>query len=456
MMALLGTSDAHCLLPLNAPPQERAAVSEAPPMHGPEELALAQIDQGGIKNLLVERITRLGGTVGLTPALRLLRRAMPEARIVVCAKPSSASILRGLSSVDEVIEADLHCRGPIGRMRSWMQTRPTRSRGFDLAIGFSSGLRKRAFVRSIPAANRWFPDVVRFEASRLELPVPTVLSVEDRPVDWALIPQDDVRRPTPRHQAARQVHRIRPILLAAGVDTTVPPLEVALDDGDRARVARVLGLELPEAVRGRPLAVVHVGFYGVRHAHALESAGRRAWTEDNWLEVVRRLHASGHAVALTSGTRSERKLAVQLSADAGKHVAALPPLKVRELAALLERADLYVGVDSGPMHVASAVGTPMVVLFGPTDSRISGPWVDDPGRVRILQIELPCRPCKNHDIDCPENQCMQLIRPDDVLQAVADLLTRKPGTKLGGHSDRGRSGEREVVRSDRTHRAPAR
>ncbi len=81
-------------------------------------------------------------------------------------------------------------------------------------------------------------------------------------------------------------------------------------------------------------------------------------------------------------------------------------------------AHLFFGVDSGPMHMAAAVGVPVVALFGPTDERKWGPWGD--GHI-VITRRLSCYPCKPHK--CPDNDCMKKISVEEALEAVEKKLS---------------------------------
>jgi lipopolysaccharide heptosyltransferase II len=127
--------------------------------------------------------------------------------------------------------------------------------------------------------------------------------------------------------------------------------------------------------------------------------------------------------ACTERSRSERRNAINL---AGK--TSLP-----QLAALLQRADLVISGDSGPMHIAAAVGTPLIAIHGPTDPALTGPVSP---RATILRSAIWCSPCYNakDSADCPffTTQCMKNILPAQVFEvAQAKLKEARPSQKMG-------------------------
>jgi ADP-heptose:LPS heptosyltransferase len=97
---------------------------------------------------------------------------------------------------------------------------------------------------------------------------------------------------------------------------------------------------------------------------------------------------------------------------------------LKELAQLMARASLAVGVDSGPMHMAVALGVPTLQLYGPTDPALYGPW-GDPLRHRFIAAPYPCHPCGRLDFARPGPEggpCMLAISPDTVVQQLSRLL----------------------------------
>ena len=140
-------------------------------------------------------------------------------------------------------------------------------------------------------------------------------------------------------------------------------------------------------------------------------------------KVLHRLQAAGYAVVLTAAPSQDEKTMV----DAIQARLATPAfslsgqLSLKELAALTQAAKLFIGVDSAPMHIAAAVGTPTVALFGPSGDKQWGPW-GVPCRV-VSSCTHPCRPC-GHD-GCGGSKvsdCLVSISVDEVLAAAQELL----------------------------------
>lgn len=187
----------------------------------------------------------------------------------------------------------------------------------------------------------------------------------------------------------------------------------------------------------RPLIVCHVG----------AGTSAKHWPVEHWRELIRRLPADHDARLVLIGSERDRigagdntaqgamlalVVGMQSSAIAKEHSDIddrTGQLTLSQLAAVLERADLFVGADSGPAHLAAAVGTPVVVLFsGTNDPRQWQPWGP---RVEVVRQPVACSPC--HRESCPladDHPCMRGLSPDAVLAAVKQALEAKAATRF--------------------------
>ncbi len=166
------------------------------------------------------------------------------------------------------------------------------------------------------------------------------------------------------------------------------------------------------------------------------NATSRRWEADRYAEVARRLAQEGARVVVFGGP-SERALAARVAGDVALDVAGRTGLPL--LAAGLEACDLLVTNDTGPMHLAAAVGTPTISLWGAGDPVETGPL--GAGHVLLRRAELPCVPCVRNE--CPrrgrgyilpeaERECLRLIEVADVLAAVASQSAQVEREELDG------------------------
>jgi ADP-heptose:LPS heptosyltransferase len=162
--------------------------------------------------------------------------------------------------------------------------------------------------------------------------------------------------------------------------------------------------------------------------HASGGRESKQWHLERFADVGRQLAAEfGATIVLTGSAEDAPKVAAVargLADAATPTINAQGALELVDLAALLERLDLFITGDTGPMHLAAAVGTPVVALFGPSDPRRYGPLID---RQRIVRIDLPCAPCGQVRLP-PERcrghvpDCMDGITSAAVISAARELL----------------------------------
>ncbi|MDX2170609.1 MAG: glycosyltransferase family 9 protein [Deltaproteobacteria bacterium] len=189
----------------------------------------------------------------------------------------------------------------------------------------------------------------------------------------------------------------------------VPPAPIsfglAASAEERARAQALLA-----PLGAAPIAVLYVG---------------STWTSRQWMPAATaalcgRLRERGFGVALVGGQGDVGFADAVIGAGAGRLVNTVGQTKLREIVAIMERATVAIGPDTGPMHIAAAVGTPVVALFGATSPRRSGPWGWDD---LVVRGDAPCAPC--YLPRCPIGHlCMQQITPELVMAHVERALAR--------------------------------
>lgn len=317
----------------------------------------------GTERILVVTKPFIGDTVLAIPLLRNLRRAFPDGRIDVLAAGAAAEVLADCPHVDGFV--------------AWQRPARRRRGGWAglTALGAEAArLRANGYTRAY---------VLKDSPSAALL---MALAGIPRRVGLAKdLNHVFLTRAVPLRQGRHQAELYLDLLRADGL---------AVDDGHNenwagaAATARVDGL-LARLPAGRPRVFL-----------ALEPTdGRRRWPVERWSEMVGWLVAARGCEVVFKGAAKNVPLHDALRAAAAPHVAPhvhdfSTDLSLGETGALLARMDLCVGVDTGPMHVAASFGTPVVVLFGPTDPNRWGPWsprgevVRSPHVVRGLTTRL--------------------------------------------------------------------
>jgi ADP-heptose:LPS heptosyltransferase len=227
------------------------------------------------------------------------------------------------------------------------------------------------------------------------------------------------REPSVRHSVLNQWDLLAPLGIDEPPRPDDDPVEMADDEGVAATVASRLA-DLG-AGPDMDIAVVHVS----------ASNPFKRWPSTSFVELVVRLlrnHPNLFAVVLSGP--SEPEAARDVAEAAGRQLGrapsrvAAPQLDLRELRALVERAAVYIGGDSGPLHVAATTRTPIVELVGPTLASRSFPW--RPGRYFAEVIDagpLPCRPCSERTCAPGDFRCLTRIPAGRVAEAAERALT---------------------------------
>lgn len=344
------------------------------------------------RRILLLRLERIGDLLMTLEAFEDVRQAAPEAEIDLVVGSWNLDLARKIGGIGHIEALDaswLSREGsglPLTRMirhaHSW------RTRGYDLALNFEPDIRSNLLLA----------------ASRASRTAGFSSGGGGALLDIAL-PYD------PRTHTAMNAQRLVAAVLSVPPRATTARLELSTDERRRAR-------ELL-AARRTPLIGLHV------------SGGRpiKQWDPERFRELAVRLaHERGATIVLT-GTAADRLLIEPVSrALAGYSVVDLSGhVDLPALAAALEQLDVLVTGDTGPMHLAAAVRTPVVAVFGPSDPARYAPR--DPIH-RIVRIDLPCSPCNR--IRLPPERCAGHI-PDCLTGIDVETVYRAVTATLEHH-----------------------
>ena len=338
-----------------------------------------------------------------TPAIHALRRQFPAARIDYLVEPAAAAIVRHDPDLTHVIEVER----PRGLRRIGYDlalARRLRATRYDIAIDFHGGPRAAWLVRATGARQRIGYDI------------PGRRFCYTTRVPWHpdLLP--------PRHSVLNQWDVLTPLGIAAP-----DPARDAVRMTPGADAIGQVSRRLAEAgvAASAPLVVVHVS----------ASNPFRRWPRESFARVAATLAAGDPArrIMITAGP-SEADAADAIAAEAarlaGPAAAAIlrcgePSLE--ELQVIMTRAELFIGGDSGPLHVAATTRVPVVALFGPTLPARSMPWRDPSVPARALEPgPLPCRPCHQRTCVPGDFRCLTATTPEHVIEAARAVLGGRP------------------------------
>jgi lipopolysaccharide heptosyltransferase II len=348
--------------------------------------------------MLVRSTNWIGDVVMISPALRALRRGFPEARLDVLARASVAGAYRHHPLVDEVVveERRSGSRRHDGLLGVLRLARELRRRRYDLAV-----LLPKSMAAALAPALAGIPRRVGFATDRRGFLL---------------------THPVALPAGSESLHHVEFFLEPArflGCPDDDRSLVFPLSEEDRLEAARFLeghGMAGPER-RERPLVALHPG----------ASRKERAWPAQRFAELAAALVGDGARLVIL-GAEADRPAAdIVLRASPQHMLDAVGMGGIGAMAALVSQCDLFVGNDSGPMHVAAAVGTPTVSVFGPGVPHKTAPYVPQERRREVTRA-FPCAPCRQDFFaECDPAPsgvpwCLESVSVQEVMDAARDLL----------------------------------
>jgi ADP-heptose:LPS heptosyltransferase len=367
--------------------------------------------------ILLIRPDHLGDMVLTTPVLDALKRSVPGARITMMVGPWSSEIVARHPVIDRLLvfpfpgfrRASQNPLAPYLLLES--AARQLRRGKYDLAINlrpdfwwgaallYLAGIPRRVGY-ALPPGAAFLSHTLPFRSpefasvSSLRLASAGLQSLRYAPLAEPYTPE---RYPSVFQPREEEQRRVTERLRSAGIDEQTP------------------------------LIAIHAG----------SGAAVKLWRNEAWArsagEVVKlvsaRLTNAVPARIILTGSQSERPMLEEIASNMDVPSLVQTDLTVGQLAALLGRASLVLGVDNGPLHLAVAQGTPTLAIFGPTDPRIYGPWGSPERHIVVASTHrcasCPAIPCGRLDFTPGElalHPCVRLVTEADVLAAVEQIL----------------------------------
>jgi ADP-heptose:LPS heptosyltransferase len=336
--------------------------------------------------ILVVKLATIGDLLLATPALRALRETYPQARIDLLVTPASAGLLDGWEVVDNIFVLDKYV--------------------FD------------------------YPQQILTHPGNLQRLRPLWHNLRDGHYDAVILMHHLTlffgRLPDKGFGAMHEAEYNLALAGAVGATTTDRRLFVPITDEERRQARQLVFGETEPESAARPIIAMHPGSGGYSTA--------RRWAPERFAQLADTLYASvgGGQLLLMGGPEeaalNEQVMGMMQSGMPARNMAGKGSIRVA--AAMLELADLFVGNDSGLMHLATAVGTPTVAIFGLTNSDAWGPYTGGAKERKaiVVKLDLPCMPCfyRGHDLGTPEGcatrDCLANLGVDPVAVAARRLL----------------------------------
>ncbi len=329
-------------------------------------------------------VTQTGGWVGdmvlLTPALRALKIAYPQSHVALLIRPLVADLMATHPYIDEVIIDNKETI--LNRLPSfWKSVNAIRRAGFDLAVVLHPTSFRNALIPFIAG-----------------IPERIGSNISGRGI---LLTRTCADR-TDLHE----VHRYLRVLELIDIREPNAKLEFWHTDADRHAARQILathGISSKEHLIG-----VNLG----------TTWRTKRWSLENFAEVITQVQKHFEARILLTGSTAEIPLGEGLAGIAKvETINLIGKTTLMQLGALIESCALYLTCDSGPMHIAAAVGTPTIALFGPTSPTRHGPYGENH---EVIEKSVECRPCYKRSCmrkDLP-HRCMTEIHPNEVVAQV--------------------------------------
>jgi predicted lipopolysaccharide heptosyltransferase III len=333
-----------------------------------------------MRNILIIKLRYIGDVLLATPTVRAIKAARQDFRITMMVNRGTEDVLSGNQDLDEIMVLD---KGSLASQ--WQLIAGLRRRRFDTVIDLTDGDRS-AFLSWISGA-----------------PVRIGFNDEHR---WRGRYYTQEVQPVPgiQHRIDRDLEALKSMGIKVGSkDLQLWLTSEEIDSADQ--LLKQLGVQ-----RSQSIAILQPG---ARYWF-------KAWPPERFAALADRLADEYHCQVLIGGSRQEEELAQGIcQAAKNQPISLAGQVTLKQFAGIVKRARLFIGNDSGAMHIASAIGTPVVALFGPSNPEEWGPRGS---RVEVIYKGLDCRRCYHPTCERGEESCMRQIAVEDVFVAASRLM----------------------------------
>ncbi|WP_446008371.1 lipopolysaccharide heptosyltransferase II [Candidatus Electrothrix sp.] len=340
------------------------------------------------RNILIRSTNWIGDAIITTPAVRSIRHNFPKARITLLALPWVADVFRACPHIDHIFIYDK--QGKHGGLRGkLLLATELRQQNHDLTI-----LLQNAFEAAL----------ITFLA---RIPVRAGYTTDGR----GILLTHRVRK---HHEikTKHQIHYYQEMIEGLGLQRCENTLELFLDPAAEQEAETLIN----EALQGQKRDSIPI--IGLNPGAAYGPA--KCWPVEKYAEVAGHLAEKTGGLIVIFGTEADQEAATEISAAAGELVLDLTgKTTLAQALACIARCSVFITNDSGLMHVAAALNTPLVAVFGSTDHIATGPYSE---QATVVRQPVECSPCmKTH---CPKGhfQCMEGITVEEVEQAALEWL----------------------------------
>jgi heptosyltransferase I len=346
------------------------------------------------RKILIIRLSAIGDVVDVLPALRSLRSNFPDSKIAWLVEDRARDVLTGHPDIDDVI---------IFPRKKWQRNILKLNRIFDTLsdiLSFYKRLRKESY------------DIVIDFQGNLKSGIMTLITGAENRIGFGKGFCKEFNYLFTQYQAYppnKRMHRIErnlSLLKKLGIDTSFQRPELPVSKTDEEYVSKFIDIDNECST---PIIIMN--------PCTSEYGSYKRWSTSNYALLADMILDNYDARVIFTWGPNEIDIVNKIVKNM-KHKALVScETTIKQLIELIRRADLYIGGDSGPMHIASTLGIPTVAIFGPKDPVVYGPYNS---KSIIVSKELPCSPCRNRT--CSDPECITTISPEEVFQAVNKVM----------------------------------
>lgn len=353
-----------------------------------------------INRIAIIKLRNIGDTLLSTPAVRHLRNTFPDAHITIFVGEGTEQMVENNTAIDEIIVVRRSLNNVSLCQKIYRVLEPywkIFTGNYDLVLDYTTGDRASYLTALSRAKTRAAFKTIKSENSFWKSKIYT---------HFIELP------PFPTHEVVRHLK----LLEAIGISTTKLPLELNPSDESLDWAEKQIAREPNQLVI---------------HFHPVARWLFKCWDDHFAAELIQKLVDSLHAkVVITSSLEpKEMERIDRILSIANRSTLNLTgKTSLIQTSAISKKSDLFVGVDTAPMHMAAAVGTPVVCLFGPSGVETWCPWGN---RAKVLYHGCPCN--QSGIKDCPHDSirtCLKSITVDEVYQAIIDLLDETKNDRI--------------------------
>ncbi|MBL7131106.1 MAG: lipopolysaccharide heptosyltransferase II [Candidatus Omnitrophica bacterium] len=332
-----------------------------------------------MKRILIVNVNWLGDVLFSTPIFKALKKKYPNSYIACMIPARCKEILEGNPNLDEIILFNERAeqKGMFAKLRFISQLK---KKDFDTAF-----LLHRSFTKALIVYLSGIPERIGYFRKKRNLLLTK-----------SIIPPDKDR-----------VHRLEyylNLIESQGIKVEDKSCEVFVSEADKEHIKNLL---IENGISDNDFVV------------AINPGGNwnlKRWPKGHFAELADKLVSDLDVKIIITGAKKDIRLAEEISnLMKAKPIIFCGKTTLKQLAALFKKVNLVISADSGPMHIANALGAKLIALFGPTSPGITGPYNKE--NCIILKSEVNCKiPC--YILDCKNNICMKNIKPDEVLGEI--------------------------------------